>query len=52
MITSRLQKEQEEQLKISLINFITRVCDDSKSRRDVEIAALPEIIHILFEAFA
>ncbi len=51
MITSLLQKNQEEQVKNSLVDFVVRVCDYSKPKRDVEIAVLPEIVHVLLEKF-
>ncbi len=52
LITSLLHKEQEEQIRNSLIDFVVRVCDYSKPKRDVEIAVLPEIINVLLDRFA
>lgn len=51
MLTHLLDNNQEEQVKNSLVDFVIRVCDYSKPKRDVEIAVLPDIVHTLLDRF-
>ena len=51
MDTRLLDKNQEEQVKNSLVDFVVRVCDNSKPKRDVEIAVLPDIVLTLLDRF-